>query len=584
MHLLEMATKGAFQFWQYTNRMVVHFGLLCLLSGVAVAQRGSIHVESRHFNIDTSMRLILVNADVHALNSVATGPKSRISSNGAEFSLVSPVPAFKTGLAYEVTDVENSLYHLHFTQLPVVHISSSNPILDEPRVHAHFSLCESDGNITESSIGIEYRGGWSQTLPKKSLRIEFWKDGLGEDTENFSLLGMRSDDDWNLQAMYNEPLRLRSMLNFELWRKIDTLYYLQDEPQAINGVHQQYVEVFINNGYSGLYALSERIDRKQLQLAKSRNGEPGGELYKGITWGASTFTDLPQYSNNNDVWSGFKYKYPEDDIDWANLYNLVDFVINEDSATFYAHHQDRFNVDNAVNYFIFLNLLRATDNTGKNVYIAKQDGDAPYFYVPWDLDGTFGIIWNGTQANITDDLISNGFYDRLMLSNVFLEKLKNRWNLLRCNVISVDRLMGEFNRNYQYLNANGVYEREVKAWPECAFIDFNNIEYTQKWLENRIAYLDTAFNGLEDLPAKNSRFIIFPNPASHWLDYEVSINDRCTLEKISIFNYLGQPLSINLSHESKQKIELSNLDDGVYLVVAHFSDGYRQVEKLVVRK
>jgi hypothetical protein len=32
-----------------------------------------------------------------------------------------------------------------------------------------------------------------------------------------------------------------------------------------------------------------------------------------------------------------------------------------------------FNIDNAVDYFIFLNLLYASDNIGKNNYVAKYD-------------------------------------------------------------------------------------------------------------------------------------------------------------------------------------------------------------------
>ncbi len=104
----------------------------------------------------------------------------------------------------------------------------------------------------------------------------------------------------------------------------------------------------------GIYALGEQVDKKQLKL-KSFNGSIRCEFYKGISWGASTFTELPQYDNNNRIWSGFEMKYPkEDDItDWSNLYNFVDFVINSSEINFEDNIIDKFNINNAIDYFIF---------------------------------------------------------------------------------------------------------------------------------------------------------------------------------------------------------------------------------------
>ena len=167
-------------------------------------------------------------------------------------------------------------------QLPIVTIEPSEDILDEPRTLVQFTLTEHDGTQTISPIGIEYRGGYSQSYDKKSMRIEFWDDATGDDTSNVSLLDMRSDDDWSLQAMYNQSLHLRSKSAFDLWGEIDTLCYIDQEPEPVNGVHYEYIEVFINDGYRGVYGLSERVDHKQLRLKKEYEGIIRGELYKEI--------------------------------------------------------------------------------------------------------------------------------------------------------------------------------------------------------------------------------------------------------------------------------------------------------------
>ncbi len=574
-------------------RIILPVILIGLITRIGYGQEGAVILDSIYFNMDTSKKMILVNKDIEVLNSSSSETHSSISSNGIAFTFITPVSNFKTDTIYKVLDINEEEYGLHFTQIPIVNINTQNTIVDEPRVYARFSLCEPNGNFIENAIGIEYRGSWTQTLPKKSLRIEFWEDPSGDDTEDFSLLGMREDDDWNIQAMYNEPLRLRSKIGYELWAKMDQLYYLEDEPEAKNTVRQEYVELFINNDYRGIYAISERIDRKQLKLKKYKDGEIRGELYKGDGWGASTFTSLPPYDNNRTLWGGLEYRHPDEEIDWSLIYDFVDFVINEDSILFYENYPNRFHLDNAVNYFIFLNLLRAFDNTGKNLHIAKYTNGEPYFYVPWDLDGTFGMSWSGNRENVTDDILTNGFYDRLLLDdneNGFLEKLKFRWGELRNDLITKDSILGTFTAYYNYLKTNGAYERENLAWEDPELFDYNNLEYTAAWLEDRLDYLDEIFENpalITDTEeyriVDNLDLKIYPNPAGHHMFFETIDVDNI-IEKIAIFNPLGQAIAVINANSYKGEIDVSNLGNGVYFIQADFKNRTRQIKKLIIRK
>ncbi|PIE88265.1 MAG: hypothetical protein CSA04_02805 [Bacteroidetes bacterium] len=560
--------------------------LLWLLSYTLFSQESVVTIDSIFFHKDESKGIILINKDVQALNTLYPEIKNRIRAEGVEYTFALPLPHFEIGTAYPVTNPSHENFELYFTQLPIVHIDTIEPIVDEPRVYAHFSICETNGNVIEQGIGVEYRGGSTQAFPKKSLRIEFWKDETGNDTENISLLGMRSDDDWNLQAMYNEPLRMRTKIGFALWNQMDTLYYWEDEPKAVNGVHQKYVELFISDQYRGVYTLSERIDRKQLRLKKSENGAIAGELYKSKYWGeATSFHSLPPYDNNSESWGGYNYIYPKDTIDWANLYDFVGFVIQSDSATFYAHYPDRFIMDNAVNYFIFTNLLRARDNIVKNLFVARYQKDAPYFYVPWDLDGTLGITWKGEQEDITTDMVSSRFYDRLMGDTIFTNKLTKRWNNLRKTVISTDSIVYAFNHYYHYLNSNGVYERESKAW-EAYDLDYTgNIQYLSNWTDNRIHYLDSIFNNLpgtgiySPLTPPAFAISIYPNPASDFLTIKLS-GSESQLSDISLFNTLGNCLL----HTKHRHINISALEQGLYFVVVDEENGNRQVSKLWIAR
>lgn len=548
------------------------------------ASANSLSIEEHLYHIDNNINLILINEDLNGINS---NNISSIILGEAVYTFGSTISQLQIGKSYTVSSPTNEMFTLYFTQLPIVSLHTTSVIVDEPRVYARLRLCKEGSSCIEHDIGIEIRGGSSKSYPKKSFRIEFLEDTINDKTLDVSLLGMRNDDDWNLQAMYNEPLRLRSKVNFELWERIANLYYMQQEPNANNSVEQEYVELFLNDEYQGIYTLSERIDRKQLKLKKYKDGEIRGELYKGVGWGASTYTSLPNYDNTNEFWSGFKYEYPSNVINWNNLYEYVDFIINDDSLGFYQKYTEYLCLENAVNYFIFLNTLRATDNTGKNLYLAKYNTNEPYFFVPWDLDGTFGMIWNGSQENITNDILTNGLYNRLLLDNAstgFTACLIERWKELRDSVISVNNVLSMFNSEFHYLNRNGVYEREQRVWAECPFLDLNNIDYTRSWLEARLDFLDmewgdsSSFSNITNTEMSIQSLVVFPNPVYDHCKFKSDIE----VIKISIFNDIGVLHKVIHPSDMTGEIDMRRFKSGFYIVVFDLITGVKEVKKVIV--
>jgi len=544
----------------------------------------TIFVDNDLYQVDNTNHLILINQNTTIINTNWPGTKSDIYTNQL-YTFITPTENIEIGHNYLVVDTADVLYNLYFTELPIISIYTTNQIVDEPRVFAHFKLAESNGNITESNIGIEYRGGWTQNLPKKSLRVEFWQDTIGELTADVSLLGMRNDDDWNLQALFNEPLRLRSKINNEIWKDIHSVFYSAAEPEAQNGVDMEFSELFINGLYQGLYAIGERIDRKQLQL-ETYNGNIRGQLYKGISWGASTFSSLPNYNNNNPLWGGFEYIYPKEEIDWSEIHSFVDFVINESHVNFYSSYQEKFHLQNAVDYFIFLNLIRATDNFGKNIFIGKYSTTTPYFYIPWDLDGALGTDYTGQQDNITNDLITNGFYNRLLhdcYENGFYQLLQDRWNNLRNDVITSENLTNRFLTQIEYLQNSGVYERESLVWPTYAFNE-SDLNYLSSWVEDRIPYLDSVFS-LSCIPVSVAElhgvedFLLFPNPAFNVVNIVLPTTKHSEINIVDVTgrSFLNQKISSEVT-----SLDLSMLSSGIYIVI--LDDGsYISTKKLIVQ-
>jgi len=562
------------------NKIITTLGIL-LISFASFGQDIEIIIDNGKSIIDESLNLIICNEEISGYDLTNINSLS-ITINGNNY-IFSIIPSqLEYGTAYQVS-LNSQQYTLYFSQLPLINIYPSQQIVDEPKVLADFILSDvANSQVTISYCGIEYRGGYSQSFPKKSYDIELWQDTNGNDNNSIPLLNMRNDDDWVLLAMYNEPLRLRNVFNHNLWTSIHTPYYSAQEPNAKSGINIKYVEVAINDEYMGIYALGEQVDKKQLKL-KSYNGTIRGELYKGIGWGASTFTESPIYDNNVREWSGFEMKYPkESDItDWSILYDFVNFVINSSETDFENNISTNFNLENAIDYFIFLNFLRATDNTGKNIYLAKYKASEPYFYVPWDLDGTYGIIWNGNQVNIYNDILTNGLYDRLLNSNnnIFNQLASDRWFDLRSNLLEYNNIVSNLTTVYNFLLSNGNYEREVLKWGSNS-LDLSNLSYTTDWINNRLIFLDIYFGNTIlsaiDLEIKENNVLIFPNPVSS--NFIVSCEICKDNTSYTIYNTQGV-LIMKGNFKKNGIIDIGHLQDGIYLLQIDKRETYKIIKK-----
>ena len=532
------------------------------------SQNIMITAENGKFIIDENLQLIVCNNNISEFNDLESVNSLIINldENSYEFSNIPNELGY--GVQYTV-NFNSQDYQLYFSELPIININTSEVIQDEPKVLASLLLTDTtDTEAIFSYCGIEIRGGFSQSYSKKSYDIELWEDETGDNNNKIPLLGMRDDDDWLLFAMYNEPLRIRNVINHNLWREIHTPYYAEEEDDAMSGIRIQYIELAINNEYMGLYALSEQIDKKQLQV-KKYNSNIRGELYKGIGWGASTFTASPPFNNSLRIWSGFEMRYPkeEDITDWTNIYNFVDFVINSTDANFEDGISDKFKIDNAIDYYIFLNLLRVTDNTGKNIYIAKYTTDEPYFYVPWDLDGSLGIIWNGNQVNTTNDILTNGLYNRLLGANniIFNEDVSSRWFELRNNILEESNLISNISETYNFLLENANYEREILKWGQKS-INLSNLEYTYEWLRNRLEFLDVYFNStildIEDNFNEIKHIEVYPNPVASTFKINTPNEGRYYYY---IYNLNGIILKKGILY-NKHSINIDYFSSGMYFL------------------
>lgn len=571
--------------------------LLILIFVSSYVSASIIELPAGSYRLDRDRGIVICNTDLSKLE--FDDQPITIKMDGNTFLVLDRVKELKVGVRYSLGLGEYNLtrYSMYFTELPLLWIDTTASIADSPKVLSKISLTQSDGNMIQSNAGIEYRGDTSQNYPKKSYETEFWNDNNGDNTVDLSLLGMREDKDWNIQAMYNEPLKISSVSAWEIWKNMSRLYYENLEPDAKTGVTMKYAEVFLNGSYQGVYAISEKVDRKQLKLKKNTEKEIRGELYKGNQWDVNTtYIGLPAYDNNSEVWGGYEYKYPKDLRDWTSFYNLHDFVINSSNEEFYDQYRNKYDSENLVNYFIFINTIRASDNMGKNLYTARYNKNEKYFFVPWDLDSILGRKWDTSQDNTLEDLLSNGLYGRLWSDprkDGFRADVKKRWAELRSQLITPDNIMQILIDNFNYLKNNGVYERDQIAFPGSTLSsEYEEFAYIRNWLIQRINYLDKTFEWDEskhetndDNGKVNSQFLFYPNPAKNYI-YFIDKNNKTgkSFLDIAIYSMDGKMIR-SISHNPiDQNLYIGDLDNGNYILKMQSDTGYSQTFKLIVSK
>ena len=500
----------------------------------------------------------------------------------------------------ETLTVNGDSYKLYRTTMPVISITTDGPIVNSPAVHGIISVADADGNVIEMHAGLKIRGTSSQQYDKKSYRVELWADATGTEMADTTFLGMRSDDDWNLEAMWAQPLRLRDKVANELWMEMYTLPYADLEPNALPGIRMEYADLFINDEYQGIYVLTERMDRKQLNLRKYTT-EIRGILYKGNGPGAPTFESLPPYDNTSDTWDNYEWVYPNEDEatnNWNHLYSFTNFVMNSSDNVFRSQYSAQFDKANAIDYYLFINALMAMDNMGRNIFLSRYKKTSTYIYLPWDLDAIWGLDTDGNQTYVTAGLMSNGFYDRLIQDcsdNGFVASAQTRYTTLRSTYLTKEHIMELVQNQYDELRENGAYDREHEAWPSFT-VDAGQLSYMSDWLDGRFSYLDSEINGacgtwgIEDHEAPEvpepvegvegpTRIVeVFPNPAKDRINVRfVETSDAV----VSLYDMTGRLVYTANATTQCFVIPTQGLSQGVYSLVVNVGEK-QSVNRVVV--
>ena len=336
--------------------------------------------------------------------------------------------------------------------------------------------------------------------------------------KNVSVLGLRKDDNLILDAMYNDPARMRNRLCADLWNRVDSLpYEVAEGHSRLNATEGRFVEVFVDGCYNGLYCLTDKINRKKLDLVKVETDESGKLTHHGVLYKSYDWTDETRFQNvnmsagieNTLVWRGWEQKYPDDSAAescWKPLRDLISFTAkktNPNSYNFAAYLRAKYYLQNIVDYALFVNVLNLGDNVCKNLFVSFRDVDTTSpkaLLTPWDLDCSLGRSWDGSKAEdvgFTDHMLAADIIGRPILTGPYYyrTRIRDTWERWKKGPFSVDSVSARIKAYNNLFETSGARTRESARWPSSVAARITEQSYMIDWYKRSVAAADKFFEG-----------------------------------------------------------------------------------------
>ena len=227
------------------------------------------------------------------------------------------------------------------------------------------------------NVWINIHGQSSRGFPKKSYDIDFHPG------HNFKwATGQPRADDINLMTTYPDKAQMRNILAYETYRDADCPYHWVFP-----------VRVQQNGAFWGTAHVMENGDEDWL-IRMGLNTE--GALYK-------MYNRFSSASHANSGAEKKTRKY-ENNTDLSELFNGLS--LSSGARRLYLY--DNVDVAQVVNFLAARAITGDVDCCHKNYYFYRDTGLSNEWQMwPWDVDLSFGRVWNSSQTYWNQELIPN---------------------------------------------------------------------------------------------------------------------------------------------------------------------------------
>ena len=415
-------------------------------------------------------------------------------------TLKSILPVFEDNIIEKVKDASPKIVEPADDDIPMIFITGTIP---DSKTYVSGELeYVSKSYRFHAYTYIKLQGNSTLYLPKKNYTVNLYSD------ENRSVKLNKEFKNWGfhnnfvLKADYNDILHARNVVGAKLWSKVvqsrsdyDTLpEELKNSPNngAIDGFP---VRVYINGTYKGLYNWTiPKCDwMVGMNSANANHVLLSAEFNDN---GDVAYLNNP--CNFNTLWDGsedyFSVEVGENSAKLVNsLNNIICSIMYNDQPVF----ESTLDIQSAIDYFIFQEIILGTDGLAKNMLLATYDM-SKWYLSAYDMDSTFDLDWNGVilnyfNADMPGHPYNNEFSSLLQyIRDNYSAAYVARYTELRKSVLSYSSIIEEFEK-YIGVFGEDVYIQDTAIYPDIPSVVDNTLTSLRRFVRKRLEYLDGKY-------------------------------------------------------------------------------------------
>lgn len=395
-----------------------------------------------------------------------------------EFDDTDAALAITNNEAFSLLAIYNGTYEiisLKISTLPLVSFSSAQDL----EIMTIINPDDIQTNrYTTSVYNMTYkiRGATSSILPKTPYKVSLIDEN--GDRAPASLFGLRSDDDWNFNAVYGDSTRIREAATLDLLQQMtDTA-----ETATLHPQDGQFCELFIDDLYYGIYQVLEPMDTQQSEI-----DEDTDYLYKaGSYFNKEDLTSALNALEDDNQSPVPLESYPENDIDtrYDPLIDYYAFLAGDSEITIAESSLEEISavldIENLIDISIANTVFSLWDNVGKNfMLVLEQQADGSYLarrelfdfnysfgdgYAYSEIEGEIYAFTKHVSASgiSTDDVFQ--LFSNAACYDEFIALYQARYAELRENVLSEENMLATLDDYYITLYNSGAYLRDTAHW------------------------------------------------------------------------------------------------------------------------
>lgn len=362
-------------------------------------------------------------------------------------------------------------------------------------------------------VDIKCQGSSSMSYNKKNFTIKLYKEQEKTNNLKMNFKNWGKQSKFVLKANWIDITHARNIVCARIWSNIvksRTNYnnlpeLLKTSPNqgVIDGFP---VLVFANGIYQGRYTLNIPKDKWTFNMDDSLSTHC---ILQGENYISGCFrktTNIAGGGINGDGWSDELHDIVPETIK-TRWNECINFVMNSSDEEFKNNLNTYFDLESLIDYLIYHIVICGLDAFGKNQIYLTYDG-IKWIASSYDMDSTWGLYSDGSkfvEYNYSrkqfEDYNGNGNLLYIRLQELFISSIKNRYNYLRKNILSVSNMINEFEKFVQVCPKDIIEEDYAITTGEGNFtriplVDANNIQQIRKYIVDRLNYCDDYISSL----------------------------------------------------------------------------------------